>query len=125
MIEDRTGRRSTIVTSQLPVGHWHEALGEPTIADAILDRLVHNAYRLELRGDSLRRDVVTGDGGKGILAAMRRQASYRNGGASTLLTAVRDYTQTIDEEVTSGGKRYLASAAYAASDRGDRKLRTD
>lgn len=55
VIEDRHGRRSTIVTSQLPVGHWHEALGEPTMADAILDRLVHGAYRIELRGDSLRR----------------------------------------------------------------------
>ena len=55
VIEDRGGLRSTIVTSQLPVGHWHEALGEPTIADAILDRLVHNAYRIELRGESLRR----------------------------------------------------------------------
>ena len=55
VIEDRGDRRSTIVTSQLPVGHWHEALGEPTIADAILDRLVHAAYRLELRGDSRRR----------------------------------------------------------------------
>ncbi|HKZ91592.1 MAG TPA: ATP-binding protein [Candidatus Limnocylindrales bacterium] len=47
VIEDRAGLRSTIVTSQLPVGHWHEALGEPTLADAILDRLVHGAYRLE------------------------------------------------------------------------------
>ena len=55
VIEDRGGLRSTIVTSQLPVGHWHEALGEPTVADAILDRLVHNAYRLELKGDSRRR----------------------------------------------------------------------
>jgi len=55
VIEDRGDRRSTIVTSQLPVGHWHEALGEPTVADAILDRLVHNAYRLELKGDSRRR----------------------------------------------------------------------
>jgi DNA replication protein DnaC len=55
VIEDRAGLRSTIVTSQLPVGHWHEALGEPTVADAILDRLVHAAYRLELRGGSMRR----------------------------------------------------------------------
>lgn len=55
VIEDRAGTRSTIVTSQLPVGHWHEALGEPTVADAILDRLVHNAFRLELKGDSRRR----------------------------------------------------------------------
>ena len=55
VVEDRSGLRSTIVTSQLPVGHWHEALGEPTIADAILDRLVHGAHRIDLRGESLRR----------------------------------------------------------------------
>ncbi len=44
------------------MGHWHEALGEPTIADAILDRLVHNAYRLELRGESLRRAEMAPEG---------------------------------------------------------------
>ena len=55
VIEDRAQRRSTIVTSQLPVAQWHDSLGDATIADAILDRLVHNAHRLELRGDSLRR----------------------------------------------------------------------
>lgn len=55
VIEDRAQLRSTIVTSQLPVTLWHDSLGEPTVADAILDRLVHNAHRLELRGDSLRR----------------------------------------------------------------------
>jgi DNA replication protein DnaC len=62
VIEDRSGTRSTIVTSQLPVGHWHEALGEPTVADAILDRLVHGAYRLELKGGSLRRVQEPADG---------------------------------------------------------------
>jgi DNA replication protein DnaC len=55
VIEDRHGLRASLVTSQLPVTHWHEALGDPTLADAILDRLVHQAYRLELRGDSYRR----------------------------------------------------------------------
>jgi DNA replication protein DnaC len=55
VIEDRYQLRSTVVTSQLPVSEWHDALGEPTIADAILDRLVHNAHRIELHGDSLRR----------------------------------------------------------------------
>ena len=59
VIEDRAGLRSTIVTSQLPIGHWHEALGEPTVADAILDRLVHGAYRLELKGSSMRRAEAT------------------------------------------------------------------
>ena len=55
LLEDRHGRGSTIVTSQLPVAHWHEAIGDPTLADAILDRIVHNALRLQLSGESLRR----------------------------------------------------------------------
>jgi DNA replication protein DnaC len=54
VIEDRQGRRSTIVTSQLEVKHWHEVIGEPTIADAILDRLVSGAHRIELNGKSMR-----------------------------------------------------------------------
>ena len=59
IIDDRHGRGSTIVTSQLPVDHWHEVLGNPTIADAILDRLVHNAHRLTLKGDSMRKIAAT------------------------------------------------------------------
>lgn len=54
VLEDRAERRSTIVTSQLPVALWHDALADPTIADAVLDRLVHHAHRIELHGDSLR-----------------------------------------------------------------------
>jgi DNA replication protein DnaC len=52
--EDRYQVRSTILTSQLPVAKWHEQIGDPTLADSILDRLVHNAHRLELRGESMR-----------------------------------------------------------------------
>jgi len=55
IVEDRQGRRSTLVTSQLPVDHWHRLLGEPTVADAILDRLIHDAYRLTLKGKSMRK----------------------------------------------------------------------
>lgn len=55
VIEDRTGSGSVIVASQLPVSAWHEALGEPTVADAVLDRIVHNSYRIELKGPSLRK----------------------------------------------------------------------
>lgn len=58
ILDDRCERRSTLVTSQLPVAHWYEALGDPTLADAILDRLVHRAYKLELRGESLRKRPV-------------------------------------------------------------------
>jgi DNA replication protein DnaC len=53
--EDRYQTRSMILTSQLPVAKWHEQIGDPTVADGILDRLVHNAHRIELRGESLRK----------------------------------------------------------------------
>lgn len=55
IVEDRHDRRATIITSQLPVEHWHDALGDPTLADAILDRLVHNAYKIALHGESMRK----------------------------------------------------------------------
>jgi DNA replication protein DnaC len=55
IIEDRHGRHSTLITSQLPVDKWHEVIGEPTFADAILDRILHNAYRLKLDGPSIRK----------------------------------------------------------------------
>ena len=53
--DDRYGRRSTVLTSQLPVDSWHAQIGDPTIADSILDRLVHNAYRIEMNGESMRK----------------------------------------------------------------------
>ena len=55
IVDDRHGRASTVITSQLPVAHWHEHIGNPTIADAVLDRLVHTAHRIELKGESLRK----------------------------------------------------------------------
>lgn len=55
IVDDRHGRGSTIVTSQLPVDHWHEVIVDPTIADAVLDRLVHTAYRLALDGETMRK----------------------------------------------------------------------
>jgi DNA replication protein DnaC len=55
IIDDRHEMRSVIITSQVPVERWYEIIGDPTMADAILDRLVHNAYRIELKGDSLRK----------------------------------------------------------------------
>ena len=57
IIEDRHGKCSTIITSQVPVNKWHEVIGEQTIADAIMDRLIHNAHRLELKGESLRKGL--------------------------------------------------------------------
>jgi DNA replication protein DnaC len=67
LLEDRHGRGATIVTSQFPVEHWYEALGHPTLADAILDRLLHNAYKITLRGESMR----------------KRQASVKTDGPTT------------------------------------------
>lgn len=55
MLDDRQGQGATLITSQFPVSQWHEVIGDPTVADAILDRLVHNAYRIELKGESLRK----------------------------------------------------------------------
>jgi DNA replication protein DnaC len=55
IVEDRYGRASTLLTSQLPLSRWHDVVGEPTLADAILDRLVHHAHRIELQGESLRK----------------------------------------------------------------------
>jgi DNA replication protein DnaC len=55
ILEDRHGQRSTLVTSQLPVDQWHAIIGDPTLADAILDRLIHNAYKINLTGESMRK----------------------------------------------------------------------
>jgi DNA replication protein DnaC len=55
IVDDRHGRGSTIITSQLAVNHWHDVIANPTIADAVLDRLVHNAHRLTLEGESMRK----------------------------------------------------------------------
>jgi len=55
IVADRHDRRATLITSQLPVEHWHDALGDPTLADAMLDRLVHHAYKIALHGESMRK----------------------------------------------------------------------
>jgi DNA replication protein DnaC len=55
ILEDRNQTRSTLISTQLPVSDWHALLADPTLADAILDRLVHNAYKIELRGESMRK----------------------------------------------------------------------
>jgi DNA replication protein DnaC len=59
LMEDRYGLKSTIITSQLPVTAWHEAIGDPTMADAILDRIVHNAHKIEMKGESMRKSRKT------------------------------------------------------------------
>jgi hypothetical protein len=56
VMEDRYGKSATVVTSQLPIANWHGWLGDPTVVDAVLDRLVHNAYKLDLRGNSKRKE---------------------------------------------------------------------
>ena len=55
IFEDRHGKRSTIIISQLPVKKWHEIIGDPTIADAICDRIIHSSFRIELKGESVRK----------------------------------------------------------------------
>ena len=55
ILEDRYGRASTLVTSQIPIERWYDIVAEPTMADAILDRLVHNAHKITLKGESMRK----------------------------------------------------------------------
>jgi len=64
VIDDRHGRASTIIATQVPVDRWHDMIGDPTYADAILDRVVHNAYRIDLKGDSMRRRTARADTGE-------------------------------------------------------------
>ena len=65
ILDDRQGRGATLVTSQFPVGQWHEIIADATVADAILDRLISNAYRIELQGESLRRRQPPADASGG------------------------------------------------------------
>jgi DNA replication protein DnaC len=58
IVEERYGHGATLITSQIPVDRWHDLIGDPTLGDAILDRLIHNAHRLQLSGESLRKKVV-------------------------------------------------------------------
>mgnify|MGYP006278986187 CR=1 FL=1 len=55
ILDDRYDRRSTLIAAQLPIEHWHQLIGDPTLADAILDRLIHNAHKIELKGESMRK----------------------------------------------------------------------
>jgi DNA replication protein DnaC len=55
ILEDRNGNAATLITSQIPIDKWHDVIGDPTLADAILDRIVHNAHRLNITGESMRK----------------------------------------------------------------------
>ena len=59
LLDDRVGARSTLITSQLPIENWHDYIGDPTLADAILDRLVHSAHKIHLEGESMRKRAAT------------------------------------------------------------------
>jgi DNA replication protein DnaC len=77
VLDDRYASRSTLVTSQLPVDRWHDHIGDPTVADAILDRLIHNAHRIPLDGPSMRRKK-----GAAAPALPGHEAENTQGGAS-------------------------------------------
>ena len=61
LLDDRVGGRSTLITSQLPLDHWHDYIGDPTLADAILDRLMHNAHKIHLEADESMRKRTASD----------------------------------------------------------------
>lgn len=96
VIEDRTQRRSTIVTSQLAVKHWHEMLGDPTLADAIMDRLVHHAHRIELDGPSMRDARTTQDGQSDRAGDPQRPAQGSKQAKSTVAGEKRAATTAQD-----------------------------
>jgi DNA replication protein DnaC len=58
LLEDRYGKKSTMLVSQLPIAQWHDAIGEPSLADAIMDRISSGAHRIELKGESLRKKTT-------------------------------------------------------------------
>jgi DNA replication protein DnaC len=59
VIDDRNGKKSTIITSQMPVKEWYDCIGDPTLADAIMDRLVNGSFRIEMQGESMRKTIKT------------------------------------------------------------------
>jgi len=72
ILDDRMGRGAVVITSQFPVSQWHELVGDATVADALLDRLVHQAYRIELKGESMRKVRAVGtDGAKSAPADLK------------------------------------------------------
>ncbi len=83
VIEDRAGLRSTIITSQLPIALWHEAMGEPTVADAVLDRVLQNLHRIELEGESMRRPETKSKASGGGNGAKRADRSAPANDAGT------------------------------------------
>ena len=92
IVEERYGRRSTIIASQPPVEKWHELIGDPTYADAILDRIVHNAHRIELKGESMRKERAHRKEGPGAnaAAASRKGKADESGGKRAERAAKED-----------------------------------
>ena len=81
IVEERYGHGATLITSQIPVDRWHDLIGDPTLGDAILDRLIHNAHRLQLSGESLRKKVVQ--------AAPARPSAQHHGDTKPVQRAMR------------------------------------
>jgi len=133
IVEERYGRRSTIVTSQPPAERWHDLIGDPTYADAILDRLVHNAHRIDLAGESVRktrraarridrnqnrRQILTASeaprpgrdhlGMMGEMKSESRAASNRNRWATSSECA-GDQSRSAEADLLEGQRRHVAS----------------
>jgi DNA replication protein DnaC len=88
IVEDRFDARSILITSQLPVERWYEIIGDPTLADAILDRVIHNAHRIELKGESMRKLKVAVDVEPDARQPVK-QASQSVSASASILAKVR------------------------------------
>lgn len=95
ILDDRHGHRSTLVTSQIPIDNWHAALGDPTLADAILDRLVHNFYRIHLSGDSMRKRKKEFDRKPPVRVNIETPASLRSDCPASCETAVHLHAKRV------------------------------
>jgi hypothetical protein len=120
VLEDRYGRSSTVVTSQLPIPKWHEWLADPTAADAILDRLVHNAYKLELKGASRPKEIVPRRHGKwrherGDACERSRRAGHLHRRLWVLMRLAIAVSRT--RQATRAGAQYCALAGVARGSR--------
>jgi DNA replication protein DnaC len=83
IVEDRYDARSIMITSQLPIERWYEVIGDPALADAILDRIVHNAYRIELKGESMRKLKVATNAEPEVRQSAKEATQNVNASAST------------------------------------------
>jgi hypothetical protein len=96
IFEERYRRKSTLITAQIPVAAWHEMIGEATLADAILDRIVHNAHRITLEGDSMRKRKISAPLTGGEITEINH-SWQKQGNRNSVASVVRDFLKPLSQ----------------------------